>query len=764
MTPARRALLAAWAASSLGLASCSSRGRPDVVVITLDTVRADHLGCYGHPGGLTPAIDRLASRGVLFVDASCAVPLTLPSHASLFTARYPTATGVRNNGTFVLPDGETTLAERLTALGYRTGAVIAAYPLKSRYGLAQGFEIYDERLPRRPRGEGRAFSIHFSERDAREVTDRALDVWARLAGGPRFLWVHYFDAHAPYAAPEPWGSAHAANPYDGEIAYVDAQVGRLLERVERDAPDAVLVVASDHGEGLGEHGEMTHGLFLYQSTVHVPLLIVAPGRWPRGQRVVEPVTLADVVPTILGLLGVAAPSGLDGADLQPAVSGAAFPRREVYAESYLPLLQFRFSPLTMLREGPLKYIDAPTVELYDLTFDPEEAHNLAGDARGEAALALRLAAVLASADPAAGERAAGALDTDSEARLRSLGYASAGSLAPSRLGRGRDPKAMAGYLQRYDRAVGLGASGYIDEGLAELRKLIPEAPENYMVRYQVAAGLLASGRADEARAELTEVIAAAPEFGNAHFMLGDCLVALGRVDDAMTCFQAAASLLPTQAAPRIAAGRALEARGRFDAAAKSYRAAAACEPSSAEAAEALLGLRRGRGDDLLAVQELRELAARFPRSAALQTTLAEAQYGAGDTEGAATTLRRALALDPSRMEAKLLEAGMLLDANRPQEAAKAYRAVLEARPGAQAAELGLGRALVLGPPDAEAESFIAALVERYPNDPAPRALRGVLLERRGDAAGALAAYREALAIDEGNADARRGAERIVKRP
>jgi len=284
------------------------------------------------------------------------------------------------------------------------------------------------------------------------------------------------------------------------------------------------------------------------------------------------------------------------------------------------------------------------------------------------------------------------------------------------------------------------------------------------VRYQVAAGLLASGRADDARAELAEVVAAAPEFGNAHFMLGDCLLALGRVDDAMTRFQAAASLMPTQAAPRIAAGRALEARGRFESAAEAYRAAVASEPSSAEAAEALLALRRGRGDDLLAAQELHELAARFPKSAALQTALAEAQYRAGDTKGAATTLRRAFALDPARTEAKMLEAGMLLDANRPQEAAGAYRAVLEAKPGARAAELGLGRALVLGPPDAETESFISGLAERYPNDPAPRAFRGMLLERRGDSAGALAAYREALAIDKRDADARRGVLRIVKHP
>jgi choline-sulfatase len=745
------------------LAGCSRGREPDVVVITLDTVRADRLGCYGHRGGLTPALDRLASRGVLFEDASCPVPLTLPSHASLFTGRYPTATGVRNNGTFLLPDAETTLAERLEASGFATGAVIAAHPLESRYGLAQGFAIYDESLPRRRVAEAGSFAVHIDERGAREVTDRALDVWTRLSGRPRFLWVHYFDAHAPYAAPDPWGSAHIDHPYDGEIAYVDSELARLLARIERDSPDAVVVVAADHGEGLGEHGEQTHGVFLYQSTVHVPLLVRAPGRWPEGKRVTVGVTLADVVPTILALVGAPVPSGLSGSDLAPAVFGSALGSREVYAESYLPLLQFRFSPLTMLRDGSLKYIDAPTVELYDLSRDPAELSNLAGEAREATGMRSRLAVVTAGADPDAAGRAAGALDAESEARLRSLGYTSAGTPGASRQGRGRDPKEMTAYLRRYDRAVGLQSAGRIEEGLAELRRLIPEAPENPMVRYQIAAGLLAAGRADEARVELAKVLAAAPEFGNAHFMLGDCLVALGRLDEAVASYEAAAALSPRQAEPRLAQGRALEERGRFDAAARAYRAAVASEPSSTAAAEALLALHAGRGDLSRAVRELRELAARFPSAAAVLTALAEAEYRTGDAAGAGTTLRRVYALDPTRTDAKLLEASILLDANGPEGAAELYRAVLRARPGMRAAELGLGRALALSSNSAEGASFIAGLAARYPKDAAPRVLRGVLAERRGEFAEALSAYREALALDPRNADAGRGVARIEAR-
>jgi arylsulfatase A-like enzyme/tetratricopeptide (TPR) repeat protein len=763
MTPARNRWLVAVAVCSLGLSGCKPAGDPDVVVITLDTVRADRLGGYGNRSGLTPALDRFAARGVLFADASCAVPLTLPSHANLFTGRYPTATGVRNNGSFVLPESETTLAERLAARGFHTGAVIAAYPLQARYGLAQGFAIYDESLPRRSLATTDAFAVHFEERSAKDVTDRALDVWARLGGRPRFLWVHYFDAHAPYAAPPPWGLAHADAPYDGEIAYVDAEAGRLLARLERDAPDAIVVIAGDHGEGLGEHGEKTHGIFLYQSTLHVPLVIAAPGRWPAGSRVVQPVTLSDVVPTILALLHVPVPPELDGTDLAPAVYGATLLGREVYAESYLPFLQFRFSPLTMLRGGSLKWIDAPSIEVYDLASDPGETRNLAGTSTVDAGLASRLAAVLASADPAAGERAAGHADAEAEARLRSLGYAAAGGPGDRRRGRGRDPKSMTDYLERYDQAVGLQAAGRFDEGSAALRSLVPEAPENYMVRYQLAAGLLAAGRPDEAERELRQVIAAAPEFGNAYFMLGDCLFALGRVDDAVSAFEAASLRMPTQAEPHIAQGRALAARGRFEPAAAAYRAAVAAEPTSTEAARSLLALYSGRGELPRAVRELHELASKCPMAAGLQTVLAEALYQAGDASGAAATLRHAFALDPARTDARLLEAQMLLDLNHPEDAAAAYRAILRSAPASRAARLGLGRALVLGSSGGEAEAYIAELRAKYPADAAPHLLRGVLLERRGDTEGALIAYREALVLDPRDVDARRGVDRITTR-
>jgi len=363
---------------AVALLACGRTAPRDIVVITLDTFRADLMGAYGNTSALTPKLDALARRSVVFESASAPTPITLPSHASLFTGRYPTSTGVRNNGTFVLPAAETTLAEILKASGWRTGGVIASYPLHSRYGVAQGFDVYDEDISAPQTSAGPAGPIFFGERDARRVTDRALEVWGRLSGGPRFLWVHYFDTHAPYAAPEPWSSRHLGRPYDGEAAFVDEQVGRLLARIDLEAPGAVVCVVADHGESLGEHGEKTHGVFVYDATIRVPFLLRGPGQFAAGVRVAEPVSLVDVLPTILALARVDAPPGIDGADLAGLVSGGKAPARPIYAESYLPRLQFRFSELTMMRRGALKYIDAPSPEIYDLLQDAGETRNLHG--------------------------------------------------------------------------------------------------------------------------------------------------------------------------------------------------------------------------------------------------------------------------------------------------------------------------------------------------------------------------------------------------
>ncbi len=637
---------------ALAAAGCGGGSRRDVVIVTLDTYRADRLGCYGNASGLTPHLDAEAAHGATFLDASAAAPITLPSHASLFTGLSPTATGVRNNGTFVVPRSETTLAEILRDAGWSTGAVVAAYPLARRFGLDQGFEVYDDDLPQPPPATDGAMPIFFAERDARAVTDRALEVWRRLARRPRFLWVHYFDAHAPYAPPDPYRSRHSASPYDGEVAYVDAEAGRLLEALAADSPGAIVVVAGDHGESLGEHGEKTHGVFVYQSTIRVPLILSARGLVPEGARVTVPVSLVDVLPTVLALAGVPAPRGIHGADLAPTLRGGRPPSRTVYAESYLPRLQFRFSELTMVRRGPLKWIDAPSPELFDVVADPSERANLAGGHPDEAALREALAGVQEGADPDAARRAAGALDAESEARLRSLGYTSAG-LAASRPGegRGRDPKSMVDYLQRYDRGVGLISQGRYAEGISLLRELIPQAPENFMARYQLAAGLLSAGDVDAAAKELASVVAAAPDFANAHLMAAEVESRRGHIDEAIRDYEAAAAAEPALAEPALALGRFLESVGRFEPAGRAYLEALNREPGDPETSRTLLALRASRGEVERGIAELREVLARRPDAAGAWAVLANTLRRRGDLQGAAEAYRKAVAIDPSVAEA-----------------------------------------------------------------------------------------------------------------
>jgi tetratricopeptide (TPR) repeat protein len=418
----------------------------------------------------------------------------------------------------------------------------------------------------------------------------------------------------------------------------------------------------------------------------------------------------------------------------------------------------------MLRDGALKYIQAPSPELYDLGTDPSEVHNTWSRSGPAPGLAARLAEQTARSDAGAAGRAEGALDAEAEARLRSLGYASAGTLAGSAEPGGRDPKTMTDYLEAYDGAIALVGAGEIEEGLARLRALVPKAPENFMVHYQIAAALIGAGRHDQAVGELEQVVTAAPEFGAAHMMLGEALAALGRLDDAVARFEAAARAMPGLAEPKITEGHALEVRGRFDAAASAYREAIEREPSNWNAAYALLSLRAGRGESTLAVRELAALRGRLAPSWALETTYADALLREGDSGGAEAAIRRSLALDPNRIETWSLAATIFVDGHRPKEAVDAYRRILSARPGSPEAEWGLARALVQAGTDEEADAAIGALERKYPGRGDAHVLRGLLFERRGDPEAAKSAYREALAIDPASEPARRALSRMAHRP
>ncbi|MGH9464339.1 MAG: sulfatase, partial [Thermoanaerobaculia bacterium] len=341
--------------SSLALAALLAAGcdRParegNLLLVTLDTVRADRLGAYGYAPATTPNLDRLAAEGVRFAQAQAAAPLTLPSHATILTGQLPPGHGLRQNGAPVAGPGLATLAGHLAAAGYRTGAFVGSFVLDHRFGLSQGFDVYDDEVER----DVSMTAGLEAERPGGEVVDRALAWLAEDDGRPFFAWVHLYDAHAPYAPPEPFAAAHPGRPYDGEIAAVDAEVGRLLEQLQtqRLTEQTVFAVASDHGEALGEHGEPTHGVLLYEGSLRVPLILSASGILPAGWVVEEPVGLVDLAPTLATLVGHPWSAGGDGRDLSTALRARNEPpRADLYAETEYPTL-FGWSGLAALRRG-----------------------------------------------------------------------------------------------------------------------------------------------------------------------------------------------------------------------------------------------------------------------------------------------------------------------------------------------------------------------------------------------------------------------------
>ena len=348
----------------------------NLVVITLDTTRADHLGAYGSKDVKTPVLDRLAREGVIFDQAMATAPLTLPAHASIFTAKFPPEHGVRDNGGFFVSPDQLTMAEVLVQKGFRTGGFVAAYVLDAKWGIDQGFQTYfdDFDLAR-----GRNRSLGDIQRPANEVVDQALP-WIDGVKGQRFFaWLHFYDPHTPYAPPEPFRSRYQGHPYRGEVAFADSQVGRVIQFLESKAlmEKTVIAVMGDHGESLGEHGEDAHGFFIYEVATRVPFIVRAPFDTMRGRRVLDPVRAVDLMPTVLDLLGVATPAGLSGKTLVPLLTGATQELGlEGYAEAMYPLHHYGWSDLRALRAGRFKLIDAPRPELYDLERDPRELTNI----------------------------------------------------------------------------------------------------------------------------------------------------------------------------------------------------------------------------------------------------------------------------------------------------------------------------------------------------------------------------------------------------
>jgi len=614
--------------------------RPSVLLITLDTTRPDHLEPYGATDIETPALAALARTGIVFEHAVTTAPVTAPAHASLLTGLVPPHHGVRNNSTHHLREDVVTIAERFAGAGYRTAAFVSTVILDSRYGLAQGFEVYDDDIrSSSPTGIERRMTV---DRPARATTDRALDWLDGLDGGaPFFLWVHYYDPHIPYAPPAPWAERYADRPYDGEIASMDAAIGRLLEHPNVAVGRVVVAAIGDHGESLGEHGERTHGLLVYDSTLRVPWILRLPDG-PTGLRVKAPVSLVDLAPTVAELASLPAAAGpLDGTSLMALFDGReTLDDRPLFAESQVPFLAYGWTPLRSLREGGLKLIEAPTPELYDLASDPNERRNLASERPADV---VRLTADLdlwtVSAD------AASTLEVDAQTarELRALGYVAGDPDRPEGEGRGNPVELMPVHDEL--QAVGeLLASGRPDEAVQRVRSALEVDPDNVAALRDLSRGLVLLGRLGEAATAAARAVAAAPWSARALAIQADIEFRRGNVSRALALANRALALDDRFLEAQIDRARYLAAVGR-----------------TTEATTELAGLLAEAPDDNWVAIRYAELV----------------ELASGAVDAAERRLREVLTRNPTFAEAALLLGTVLTDQGRTDEAASVYRNCLD---------------------------------------------------------------------------------------
>ncbi len=619
-------------AGTASAAPAPPRKPPNLVLITLDTTRADHLGAWGWPHARTPNLDALAARGTRFARCDTAAPITLPSHATILTGLYPPRHGVRDNGTFTLSAKLETVAERLAARGYDTAAVVSAVVLARRHGLGQGFRIYDDDL-----GEGYAAGTQVSERTAEAATNAALAAAGKLKP-PYFLWVHYFDPHDEYRPPTRFAD-QAQGPhrlYDGEIAHMDDQIGRLLAGLPK---DAAVVVVGDHGEMLGEHGESTHGLLLFQAARRVPLILAGP-QVPKGKVSNCLARTADVAPTLLALAGAPAPAGLDGRPLLPL---AARCDRTSYSETFLPFFAYKWYPLRALSDGAVLFLKAPKSGLYRDEKADLAAREPGAVAEWEKRLASMLAGMGETLEPTV--RTDGGLSEEQRRELAALGY------------------------------VGGGSGGKVRGDLPDPRTMVELAQDLHR-----AAAAVQEGRCPEALPQLTAIVKRDPHNVPALSLAGFCLRRAGRHESALNAFQQAARESPAAANPAAGAGASLLALGRKEEAEKELRRALTLDPSHPEAASDLARLLRSRGDGAGALKVLDaaiEAGAGAPR---VYLERALARSAAGRLEDALHDFREAARRGPGDPVALEGAARAAYQLGRHRESVQLFEQLLRLQP------------------------------------------------------------------------------------
>jgi arylsulfatase A-like enzyme/tetratricopeptide (TPR) repeat protein len=660
----------------------------NVLLVTMDTTRADHLGCYGYSAAETPTLDALARRGVLFERCITPTAFTLPSHASIMTGRYPESHGLRLNGGLALASTQTTLAERLADKGYRTGAFVAAFVLDGRWGLKQGFQHYDDNFELK---RGEQLDLARTQRCGDKVVDAALAWLDQTDARPFFAWVHLYDPHTPYDPPEPFRSRFGSDPtgrYDGEIAFTDAQVARLLGWLDTHGlrDKTIVAVVADHGEGLGSHGEPEHGYFIYDYAVHVPFILSMPLDAYQGVRVPAVVRTIDIAPTLLALVGLGQPADVDGQSLVPLLKHPSQTGpKYAYSESMAPSLQYGWSAMYSVRTDTFKFIDAPKPELYDLRSDPDELSNRIGEMPQVAnELRAALAEIRGGLAKKTPETEEANIDEDTMRKLASLGYV--GGMTTPKKTDGKvlaDPKDMLHLFLEVGVAAGLIADNEYARAATTLEGVLKEDPPNPQARFLLAMCYEKTHRNAESKAILDEVLKDDPNNLRALVAMAGLLGRAGKTAEMIAICK-----------------RAL-----------------AKDEHNAQAYALIADAYMGKNDDAGALPYLQKAVEIQPKLTRNRNNLAACLIGLGRLAEAETELHDILSTHP-KFPLTHFNLGLLYEnEGKLDEARKAYTEEVDQYPGCVPARFNLGD-LLLRTGDAKgAEEQMRSLIKAKPEEP-----------------------------------------------
>lgn len=642
--------------------------KPDVLLITIDTLRSDRLGCYGYNLGQTPVIDQLATEGVRFTNVVSHVPLTRPSHTSIFTGLYPFQHGVHDNVAPTLDLKIPTLAEILRKNGYQTAGFIASFVVNSQSGLNRGFDVYKDSFD--PKRQPTDFALNLEKRGD-DVYNEFSDWYTQRKKQPYFAWVHLYDPHFPYEPPEPYLSKFAKRPYDGEIAYTDSVVGKILKLIQ---PGTLLIVTSDHGESLGEHSESGHSFFIYDTTLRVPLIIHWPGNVPAGKTVSMQARLIDLFPTILDLLSIPDTYKSSGISLKTWLQNPekADPKLYSYAETYIPFLHFGWSRLLGVRYADWKYIQAPRSELYYVANDPGEQKNLiSGDPERAKSLQQWLQTSGAMQQPKQTAPSA-ELDPETLEKLASLGYAGIAP-GPASTENLADPKDKIQDFEQFNEVIRKGIEDFQNEryqsAASQFQLLEDKKIPSFEVHYYLGRSLLRLKSYDKASTELAAAIEKLPHFLPAYRDLAEAYEGLNQPKKAEEILQASLKVSPDNPIAAQSLGWLYQRQKRYDAAVTVLQNELKAHPDDLEARYRLGAVYRDSGRTEEAIDQFRQILAKNPNDADAHNQLGMLYGGANRLPEAIQEFTTAAKLAPGdedvRHNLKLAQSRLASPASAP---------------------------------------------------------------------------------------------------